>query len=152
MSAEHPARHFPSVAEDGLDQQHRRLLGLAAKIFNCVEQGTRGDENTPIRGEACHVLINDLFEASLEHFRCEEELLASLNYPLLTQHQKEHSKFIERLSQFLYAGIPGAVDMDGLCRYLADWMDRHKRGSDIAYSKFLQPELNPIPAAPRPAT
>ena len=137
MNSKRCAPHLPSVGLGSLDKQHRHLLHLIARIGDCLEDAGGGVRMLQMSGEARRFLANDLFESSLEHFRCEEDLLAPLNYPLLEAHRNEHREFIGRLTQFLSAGIPGVTDLAGLHGYAADWMGRHKLGLDMEYAKFL---------------
>ena len=138
MNSKRSAPHLPSVGLDSLDKQHQHLLHLVARIGDCLEDAGDGARILQTNGDVCHFLTNDLFESSLAHFRCEEELLAPLNYPLLEAHRNEHREFIGRLTQFLSAGILGVIDLAGLHGYAADWMARHKQGSDMEYGKFLR--------------
>ncbi len=123
---------------DILDKQHRRILHLVAQIGGIVEKEGVGMEALQINGDSCHALTNDLFETVTLHFRCEEDLLGAFEYPLLGEHRKEHSEFIERLTKFLFTGILKGVDLAGLYAYANDWMCRHKQGPDTDYANFLR--------------
>ena len=137
MNSRHSAEPLPSVGLDSLDNQHQRLLHLVAQVGRrCQEGAGAGDGYVRKNGEFLHFLTNDLLEAALEHFRCEEELTATLKYPLTEAHRNEHLEFIERLSQFLYAGIPGVINVAELYGYVAGWMDRHERVMDMEYGIF----------------
>ncbi len=138
MNSKRCAPHLPSVGLGSLDKQHRHLLHLIARIGDCLEDAGDRARILQTNGDVSNFLTIDLFESSLEHFRCEEELLASFNYPLLEAHRNEHNEFIERLPQFLSAGILRAIDLAGLHGYATDWMARHKLVSDMEYGKFLR--------------
>ena len=117
-----------------LDKQHDKIHALLAGISVCMENHVRRSGNPEENKERFRFLINDLFEAALEHFRCEEELLATLYYPLLAEHRRTHDAVIERLSELLATGAQGLVDIVGISMYLVAWFDQHDKHSDMNYS------------------
>jgi hemerythrin-like metal-binding protein len=133
------AAQCASVGLPSLDRQHQKMLNLVVHINDCMENHVRHPGNPQWNRVRFLFLLNDLFEAALEHFRCEEELLVTLDYPLLAEHREEHNEFVEHLSEFLTtAGTQGLADVVGIAKYLTTWFDIHERESDGAYGRFLR--------------
>lgn len=137
MNSPHPGQPIHRANLDSLDKQHRKLLEITARIGDFVEDQNRSDPNGKLDARTYDHLINDLFEFSTDHFRWEEELLASIRYPDLEKHRVEHDEFIYRLSEFLFAAATGVPDISGSYRFLTAWIDKHEFESDMDYRKHL---------------
>ncbi len=131
----------PEACMASLGKQHDEITRLVARIGDCVKNQVwhRGDPEQNM--ETFRALINDLFELTLEHFRCEEDVLTAFKYPLLAEHLKEHNELLEHFSALLTAGLPEFVDIIGISKYLTSWFARHEQGSDTAYGSFLREKL-----------
>ena len=138
-SVQPSATKLRSVGLTSLDRQHQKMLTLLLRINAYMEDQVRCHGHPAQNEKTFRYLINDLFEAALEHFRCEEELLAGFTYPLRAEHQKEHTEFIEYLAELLtIPGTQGLADVVGIAKYLATWFDKHEQGSDEDYARFLR--------------
>ena len=128
-----------SVGLNSLDRQHQKMLNLVEHINDCVENQVRCHGDQEQNRKTIRSLLNDLFEVALKHFRGEEELLVTLDYPLLAEHRKEHNEFVEYLAELLtITGTQGLPDVVGIAKRLTTWFEKHEQGSDQNYGRFLR--------------
>lgn len=127
----------PSVGLKILDEQHRQIQSLAVKISGLTEDLVRGNGIATDIMEKFHWAINDLFEISLEHFQCEEEVLVVIRYPFLAEHRIEHNKFIEMVTLLLYEWTRCATDVHGVGKLIGAWTEEHIQQWDMHWHEYL---------------
>ena len=124
-----------SVGNDEIDLQHQRLF----TIFNTLAEGIESGEQS--KKELEHI-FRQLYGYVKNHFRFEEALMKSVNYPDLKEHRKIHEKVTENLKKYR-AKFHRCTD-DKKCSvakdvaaFLQDWLQNHIKGEDQQYSPFL---------------
>ena len=76
-----------SIGIDKIDRQHQKLIGL---LDQCIQKSKLSKaEFEPV--------LNDMRLYADTHFAAEEQLMQTLNYPELEEHQKQHRLFEENL-------------------------------------------------------
>lgn len=120
-----------SVGNAVLDAQHANLLDL------CERAHLRLNDVSEEGREAFHILLHDLSAYAKTHFRTEEHLLAACGYPRLDEQIAEHTEYILRLSEFLYAATEGKLDREGVQLFLKSWWINHILESDMQFAPFL---------------
>lgn len=129
-----------NIGVDEIDSQHQSLLTLLNK---CIDEAQVVNQK-PVLGEDdvsdIHTLINELEAYANNHFKAEEKLMGSVNYPELKQ-QLERHKFlreqVEQLKKEVNNLNKGAINsMVGLLRdwYVQHIMDEDKRIGDYIRS------------------
>lgn len=104
---------IPSV-----DEQHRRLVGLANRLFAELKRGGRGEE--------ARRAIAELFAYSATHFADEEGYFSAFNLPGLAEHAEAHAAFIARAAELEDRLIRGApAETAELLAFLESWIRRH---------------------------
>ena len=115
-----------------LDDQHKNLLSLCKKAILCMS------ENSPENVELFHDILGELSNYVRTHFNTEEALMKAGGYPLLAQHQREHDKYHDQLTDFLIMASRGDINRNGLHHYLSRWWSDHILCSDMQYVEFIK--------------
>lgn len=69
----------------GIDGDHKDIMNAINGVADAVEAGEY---------DRCAVLLDDFLTLCINHFKSEEELLASLDYPWLKEHALFHSELV----------------------------------------------------------
>lgn len=101
-----------SLGDSTVDEQHRRLFGLAGMIA----EACNGDRNERIAHEA----FLALHQHANQHFEDEEQLLAAVGSPLLEEHKREHEILMTEFKQLWMASRLNLLD--DVLRSLSDWL------------------------------
>ncbi len=120
-----------SVGNDLLDQQHAKLLAICAQAAELAEHSNEYDE------AKFHVILNELFIYSSEHFKLEEEMLRKANYPKLNEQIAEHDQYKFQLTEFLVNAINGDLNKEGLYKLVFNWWSEHVTSLDMQYKDYL---------------
>lgn len=136
MSEPFPWSDAFAVGEEGLDQQHRRMVRLINEICIRYEEGWR---------ESIGPLLCELQFVSEMHFQNEEALLARIATGIdqkhlytvvryaIAQHAREHHRYLDDLQDLV-----GCTDDHALCEKLKAWfVDRVVR-DDAQVKTILQ--------------
>jgi hemerythrin len=119
-----------SVGIDSIDQQHFRLFELLDDLSQAFAQGRVK--------ESLGKSIDELISYTKTHFATEEKYFNTYNYPMKDAHKKEHDAFIEKVADFKKRYDEGRLTMTvEIKSFLYDWLIKHIKGSDKAYSAFL---------------
>ena len=119
-----------SVGNVLIDAQHRQLLGLGQQALELLHSPTVD----PVR---FHAVLNDIADATRQHFETEEAILQSHQCPVLEAHRAEHDRYLERLTDLLFDGIFGAGDRDGLVRLIHELITEHVLQRDVPLKEYM---------------
>jgi len=83
-------------------------------------------------------IINDLISYTSTHFKTEEKYFDQFGFPKAASHKKEHSAFVQQVSDFKKGFNNGklALSVD-IMNFLSDWLKKHINGTDKEYSQFF---------------
>lgn len=119
-----------SVGVPALDEQHKVLIGL----IDMLDEKER-------TGDAVSHVISELERYVEEHFRDEEELMASADYPELEPHKAEHRSFVDWLESVRVAYAAGGETRyyiaENVNAYLKGWLTNHILIIDMEYKDKL---------------
>jgi hemerythrin len=121
-----------SVGNTLIDQQHQRLIALCGQAADLHGLGDRDSL------EQFHAILNDVFDAASEHFKLEESLLEKTAYPQLAEHQAEHAKYLEKLTNALIDASKGRGGPTLICDILSEWWLAHELVSDLEARHYFQ--------------
>ncbi len=119
-----------SVGNVLIDAQHRQLLGLGRQALELLQAPVLD----PVR---FHALLNDIADATRQHFETEEAILQAHQCPFLDAHRAEHDRYRERLTELLFDGIFGAGDRDGLARLIHELITEHVLQRDVPLKEYM---------------
>lgn len=120
-----------SVGNDILDNQHKKLLALCKDAATCMKDDTEAGD------KRFHLVLDELFKYSKDHFSAEEDILKSINYPNLNAQLTEHLDYVEKLAEYLYKASSGLLDKAGVSQFVSDWWHSHILESDMQFKSYL---------------
>lgn len=112
-----------------IDEQHKALFAWINSLNDAIAAGDGS--------EAVGEIIWKLITYVTEHFREEERLMLSCNYPGLAEHRKEHDLFVSRLQEIQVSFINGHEMSKSILDFLVEWLFTHIKGTDQGYSRFI---------------
>lgn len=123
-----------SVNVKVIDEQHKRLFDIGAKIYDLSQADSRFDYYDELIG-----ILDELKDYTIYHFEFEEKLLEKYNYEALEHQHIEHTFFIKKLEKV------GRKDIDAqqsetiseIATWIGDWITHHILVSDMKYKLFL---------------
>lgn len=119
-----------SVDVELLDGQHQLLFKIINRFYDAWER----NETT----ETLSKLFHEVLDYTHMHFTIEEVLMKQGEYPDLDNHKAAHQRLVEQASK-LYDDIQrgGADAGKNAVAFLKDWLEKHIRGTDKAYSPYI---------------
>jgi len=119
-----------TIGVDPFDEHHNHLVHLLNTSYDAFVQGVPTGKLADI--------LNELFEYASYHFASEQFLMLDHSYPILEQHLKEHSFFVQRLKEIQADFRQGnsSVSLD-IVIFLKEWLIDHILKSDADYAKFI---------------
>lgn len=140
-----------SVGNEDIDLQHQRLFTLFNALVEAIESGKQ-------QSAELQTLFRQLYGYVKNHFRFEEALMKSVEYPDFKEHRAAHERIWSRLKGYR-TNFHQSVDHEQgskareVAEFLQEWLQGHIKGEDQQYSPFLpvtsQQEslLFPVPEA-----
>lgn len=120
-----------SVGVSQLDGHHQYLI--------CLTNILAETPNDKDQRSTTEIVLRELAEYAEHHFTVEEKLMAETGYPHLSQHKREHERFIARVAELKKEFDKDAgFDANKILVFLRTWLIRHIRQIDKKYSAHLQ--------------
>ena len=114
-----------------MDDQHKGLFRLANIILDKLTQGAAQAETLKA--------MDDLLEATVEHFTFEERLLDAEVYPLHDVHRAQHVKLLQEIEQIRTRLQSGEViSCQEFHNFFLSWIVFHILNEDRKYAKFIE--------------
>lgn len=118
-----------------IDEQHHRMFLLAdAIVESLVNAGADGTGSDPLD------LLQTFIDFSYQHFRFEEDLMRSVDYPGTEAHAEEHSALLTEIGGHRYRFELGHSNVAQITVYLRDWINRHIDHKDRELVDWLKAE------------
>lgn len=125
--------HDISVGVNKIDNQHQFLFYVINKIERM---------GTELSGEKLERVVDSLSDYVQIHFQTEEEYFSRYNYAEKTEHEKEHSTFVDKVISYRQKiDRQEPVATQELYSFLSEWIMNHVKESDMKF-KGLFPEEN----------
>jgi hemerythrin-like metal-binding protein len=120
-----------SVGDDRMDSQHKRLVVMLNNFNDSLSKG-HGKEKL-------YDTLMGLVDYTKKHFKDEEALMESINYPGLEDHKREHKELTRQVVDFAkkYNAGETAITIE-LMHFLRDWLINHIQGEDKRYGEHLK--------------
>ncbi len=120
-----------SVGVDTFDNEHKRLLALMNKLYDCILDGSVNEAVT-------HEVVDEVVAYTDYHFRHEERVLEALKFPDLAQHRRQHDLLRAQVLEFKdRLDRKTGVSLD-LSKFLMGWVLQHILKEDMHYRDFLK--------------
>ncbi len=118
--------HDLSVGIPSIDEEHRIILEMICRLEAAGE-----DRSRQVAGE----VLADLKEYTVRHFKHEESLLRSVDYPELDEHIAEHRALTGRVDQLM--SECDRMHHDNLVQLLDGWIRHHIMEVDRRYADHV---------------
>ncbi len=120
--------HSVNIKE--IDAQHQKLVGLMNSLFEAMRSGNSK--------ETLGVILNEMVNYAVYHFKTEEELMSKYKFPLIEEHVKEHSDFKAKAADLVarYENSTAVISIE-VMNFLRDWVNNHIMDTDKKYQAFL---------------
>ena len=115
-----------SVGIPAIDEEHRHILRMIHRLK--AAGADRG-------GDAAREVLLDLREYTVRHFKHEESLLLSADYPEIDEHIAEHRSLTKKVDQLMAES--GQMHRDNLMQLLDNWIRHHILEVDRRYVDLL---------------
>ncbi|MBU2511937.1 bacteriohemerythrin [bacterium] len=113
-----------------IDLQHQKLITLINELNDAMTQG----KSKAILGK----IVDGLVIYTTVHFKTEEKYFAKFGYPDANSHEKEHSAFIQKVTDVKDRFEKGEISLSiEIMNFLRDWLRKHIKGTDKQYSQFF---------------
>jgi hemerythrin len=119
-----------SVQIDGIDVQHKKLVGLVNQLHDAMSTGTGRQVVGPV--------LDELVAYTREHFAHEEQLMRRAGYPDLGKHAAEHTKLTSEAAQLQQGVKAGNVLTMDVMNFLVTWLSQHIMKVDKQYVPYLR--------------
>ena len=119
-----------AVGIDSIDDQHRRIFGLAAAMEKALL--------TADAAEMAGVVIQQLRDYIDDHLAHEEQMMAEVGFPGLEAHVDTHRRMSAKVAELLEEQGDGLVRVTEVHRFIATWLRRHILETDMQYVEFVR--------------
>ena len=114
-----------------IDSQHKVLIDLINDLYRAMMAGSGKEQlGTTLAG---------LIKYTKSHFKAEEGILLSNQYPDFSNHKAEHERFIQTIQEFQgrFERNEAALTIE-VMDFLKEWLRKHIMGVDKKYVPHLQ--------------
>ena len=112
-----------------MDEQHMLFASYINELYDAMQSGNTEDIVVPI--------LNKLTDYSQSHFAAEENLLKSINYPMLETQIKQHANFISELIFLKSSYLNKSQTAQNMLLCVKDWLLHHITSEDLKYAEFI---------------
>jgi hemerythrin len=111
-----------SIGIQLIDEQHKHLFEIGNSAFRLLNNHSHLDKYSEI-----HLIIEDLFQYTKYHFKCEEEYMLEKNDHNYYSQKIEHEDFIKKIDSFKLDKIDQSKDkyIMKLILFIFDWILDH---------------------------
>ena len=119
---------------DSIDNQHKKLLEIGSRVYQMLKNEEKLDKYDDIME-----VVHELKDYTLYHFNFEEKLMEKHGYENLEEHKKQHSAFVDKLTEMEHKDIDEnqKKTMMEMLMFIADWIEKHILVSDFEYVKHI---------------
>ncbi|MFQ6607878.1 MAG: bacteriohemerythrin [Fidelibacterota bacterium] len=118
-----------SVGNPDIDAQHKSMIELA----NSLSEDRKDEDNSGI--------IRRLYKHIREHFEDEENMMAKIGYPKLTEHKEHHKKLITELHKMNIRSFENENFEYNFKEFIYNWVTDHILNHDKDYFRFTQEKI-----------
>ena len=121
------------IHDHSIDNDHK-------KIFNLINEIIEMEELYP-RSENLAIILSQLSDYGLRHFKKEEKLMERLGYPNIEKHRKSHLEYIYKVSMFnLNFKEANCTEPAAVIKFIRDWWYSHILKMDMHLKNYIKAE------------
>lgn len=118
------------VGHETIDGQHEQLFDLMENLSD--------NANNPNNKGLLFLSLTALKDYTKYHFKDEEQVMFSVNFPELSQHRAMHAQFVDQIESMMDSVRMGeAIVIEDLMVFLSSWMADHILVEDMKLSRYL---------------
>ncbi len=117
------------IGHELIDHHHRVLMDIVNSLIDLSLQGS------PSKADYIQ-LVMKISDYSHYHFRAEEGILSSIEYPEFERQQDEHLAFSEKAS--LLVTSCDLEQLNHTARFLKQWLEHHILVEDMKFKPYLK--------------
>ena len=121
-----------NIGVEAMDEQHKIFVGYLNELYDAMQSG-----NTETIVEPT---LNKLTAYIQSHFTAEENMLRTVNYPMLETQIKQHAYFISQLIFLKSSILDKNQTAQNMLLLLNDWFLQHIMTEDLKYAAFAESE------------
>lgn len=119
-----------SVGIEEIDNQHKKLVSILNELHESLKWG-KGEEQTG-------AVLDKLVKYTVYHFKYEEKLFDTYDYPDSTEHKRFHTDLVHQVSGYYTSFREGNTGVGlEIYKFLKNWLFDHILGSDKRYAAYL---------------
>jgi len=121
-----------SVGHPDLDLDHQRLIAIINRLGNTESHNNR---------QVIEFILDDLVHYTEFHFRREEILMETHEFPDLEHHCRLHRGFCRKIEELRWEYFQGIRDKPGqeILHFLTGWLSQHILEEDMSFRSCLKP-------------
>ncbi len=116
------------IGHELIDHHHQILMEIVNEVIDLSEQ------ESPTKRDYLKILMK-VSDYSHYHFKAEEGLLATIEYPEYNKQREEHVAFSERAS--LLVTSCDLAQLDSAAEFLKEWLEYHILVEDMKFKPYL---------------
>ncbi|AGT44276.1 bacteriohemerythrin [Treponema pedis] len=115
-----------------VDKQHKHLVDLMNELYKACTSSGKEEVDEKFKD-----VMKEMVEYVLVHFKDEEKIMESINYPKLKEHKQKHEFFIKEVLASVSAYTKGKQFVPNtFVRFLRDWLFNHILIDDKEMSRY----------------
>ncbi len=119
-----------SVGIPLIDSQHKKLVGYLNTLYEAMRAG-KGNE-------ALAEILDNLVNYTQTHFKAEEKLMQSHQYPEFPNHYRQHEAFVRKLTEIQQQFNGGGMGVTlKVANFLKEWLSQHILVTDRKYIPYI---------------
>lgn len=123
-----------SVGIPAIDEQHKILIDMINTMID--------NPDADYVSETVSGLLMKATAYAVDHFRLEEDHMASIGYPGLAVHRQEHKKFLVKMARVSLLVMEKKEGPTDLLAFFKTWLTHHILYSDMKYMKYGEEKTN----------
>lgn len=113
-----------------IDEQHKHFINLAKQVGDMYAR--------PINKDELQEALDGLIAYIKKHFKDEEKLMRSVNYPKLKEQHEQHKEIIRNINDILHKAKTTNQLKESLYTIVRTWFLRHVMQEDTEIGKFMK--------------
>lgn len=115
------------IGIEEIDKQHEQLFNITNRAYDLLK-----NEFTLDKYDKIVVILGELKDYTVFHFKTEEEYMLKINYKRYFSQKVEHDEFINKINQVNFKEIDSRQDkfLADLLEFVVQWISNHILISD----------------------
>lgn len=119
-----------SLGIKNIDEQHAKLFEIAGRAYDVMKDNFSIDKYDQVV-----VILEELGDYAVYHFKAEEEYMQSIGYRKFLSHKVQHDDFVQKVADTDLRKVdenPEQYLLD-ILDFIVSWIDQHILGVDRLY-------------------